>query len=181
MGSGKTATAINIYNTLYNYTSGWNVFILLKASIKGSWLEDLKVWLKKDEYEFRFKNIIFVHYDSPFADRDFMNAIKRVDSSKKSIYIIDEVHNFISNVYSNVSSMSGKRAQVIYNYIQQDITNDSDTRVLLLSATPAINKPFEFALLFNLLRPGSFPIIEAEGSALENCRNPSERIRRVEA
>ena len=28
-----------------------------------------------------------------------MDAIKNVDSSKKSLYIIDEVHNFIRNVY----------------------------------------------------------------------------------
>ena len=31
VGSGKTASTINIYNMLYNYTPGWNVFILLKA------------------------------------------------------------------------------------------------------------------------------------------------------
>jgi superfamily II DNA or RNA helicase len=162
MGSGKTATAINVYNVLYNYTPGWNVFILLKASLKGTWLTDIERWLRKDEYEFRYKNIIFIHYDSPFADRDFMDALKNVDSSKKSIYIIDEVHNFIRNVYSNINSTSGKRAQVIYDYIIQNRREDSDTRVVLLSATPAINKPFELALLFNLLREDSFPKSESE-------------------
>ena len=68
-----------------------------------------------------------------------MDAIKNVDSSKKSLYIIDEVHNFIRNVYSNVSSGIGKRAQNIYDYIIQDKRDNPDTRVVLLSGTPAIN------------------------------------------
>jgi len=162
MGSGKTAGAINVYNSLYNYTPGWNVFILIPASIKGSWLDDLKKWLRKDEYEYRYKNIIFIHYDSPFADRNFMDAIKNIDTSKKNMYIIDEVHNFIRNVYSNISSQEGRRAQVIYDHIIQDKKDNPDTRVILLSATPAINKPFEMALLFNLLRPDIFPKSETE-------------------
>lgn len=162
MGSGKTAAAINVYNVLYNYTHGWNVFILIKASLKGSWLRDIKKWLRKDEYEFRNKNIVFIHYDSPIADKKFLEEIKAVDSSKKSMYIIDEVHNFIRNVYSNINSTSGKRAQLIYDYIIQNKREDQDTRVILLSATPAINKPFELALLFNLLRENIFPKSESE-------------------
>lgn len=162
LGSGKTASSINIYNVLYNYTPGWNVFILIKASLKGGWLDELKKWLGRDEYEFRFKNIEFIHYDSPFAHRDFADKLKGVDSSKKSIYIIDEVHNFIRNVYSNVSTQKGKRAQQIYDYIIQDKKENPDTRVILLSGTPAINQPFELALLFNLLRPGIFPRSENE-------------------
>ncbi len=162
LGSGKTASAINVYNVLYNYTPGWNVFILIKASLKGGWLKDIKRWLSQDEFKHRYDNIIFVHYDSPIADKKFMDAIKTVDSSKKSLYIIDEVHNFIRNVYSNISSEGGKRAQTIYDYIIQDKLDSPDTRVVLLSGTPAINKPFELALLFNLLRPGIFPKSENE-------------------
>jgi len=165
-GVGKTATAINIYNALYNYTPGWNVFLLLKASIRGEWLDNLKTWLRKDDYEYRYKNIIFIHYDSPIADRNFLDAIKNVDSSKKSLYIIDEVHNFIRNVYSNISSGVGKRAQVIYDYMIQDKKENPDTRIVLLSGTPAVNNPFELALLFNLLRPGIFPRSEAEFNQL---------------
>jgi len=56
-------------------------------------------------------------------------------------------------VYNNVSSKKGKRAQVIYDYIQQEKKENNNTRIMLLSATPAVNNPFEFALIFNLLRP----------------------------
>jgi superfamily II DNA or RNA helicase len=166
VGVGKTSAALNIYNVLYNYTSGWNVFIILKASLKGEWLKNIKQWLSKDDYEYRFKNIIFINYDSPFADRVFLDALKNVDNSKKSLYMIDEVHNFIRNVYSNVTSGSGKRAQVIYDYIIQDKKENPDTRVAIFSATPAVNNPFELALLFNLLRPGSFPKSELEFNKL---------------
>ena len=158
MGSGKTASAINVYNMLYNYTPGWNVFILIPASLKQNpWLTDLKIWLAKDEKDERFGNIRFIHYDSPFADRDFLNAIKESDSSKKSLYIFDEAHNFIKNVYNNINSKMGKRAHVIYSYIIQDKKENKSTRVMLLSGTPAVNTPFELALIYNLLRPGIFP------------------------
>jgi hypothetical protein len=43
----------------------------------------------------------------------------------------------------------------------KDLANNNNTRIMLLSATPAVNNPFEFALIFNLLRPGSFPTSEA--------------------
>lgn len=158
LGSGKTVSAINIYNMLYNYTSGWNVFILLKATLKKyPWIPYLEEWLINDEKKYRFDNVRFISYDAPNADKAFLDAVKNVDNSKKSLYIIDEVHNFIRNVYTNISTKQGKRAQTIYDYIIQDKKENDSVRVLLLSATPAINSPYELALIFNLLRPGSFP------------------------
>jgi superfamily II DNA or RNA helicase len=157
LGSGKTVSAINVYNVLYNYTPGWNVYLLIKASLRNNpWMTDIEEWLKKEDKASRFENIIFVHYDSPTADKQFIEATKNADSSKKNMFIIDEAHNFIRNVYSNINSKTGRRAQIIYDYIIQDKTENEGTRVLLLSATPAINKPYELALTFNLLRPGIF-------------------------
>lgn len=167
LGSGKTISAINIYNMLYNYTPGWNVFILLKAALKDTaWMVDLEKALQEDDKNFRMKNITFISYDSPTADRQFLEAIKNSDSTKKNLYIFDETHNFIANVYSNITSKKGKRAQTIYDYIIQDKIENPGVRVVLLSATPAINKPFETALLFNLLRPNLFPKSETEFNQL---------------
>lgn len=163
LGSGKTNSAIQIYNMLYNYTPGWNFFILLKATLRDHpWITDLEKFLQKEEFEHRFKNIIFISYDSPIADRQFLDAVKNADSSKKSLYIIEEAHNFIRNVYTNINSRQGRRAQTIYDYILQDKKENEGVRVIALSATPAINSPYELALLFNLLRPGSFPKSEAQ-------------------
>ncbi len=162
VGSGKTNTMINVYNVLFNYTPKWNVFLLIPAALHDDpWLKDLKRWMAKDNFEQRFANIVFIHYDSPFADRDFLEKVKKADSSKTSLFVVDEAHKFITNVYNNVSSKKGKRAQVIYDYIQQEKKENSNTRIMLLSATPVSNTPFEFALIFNLLRPGSFPTSES--------------------
>jgi len=162
VGSGKTNTAINLYNILFNYTPKWNIFILCPASLHDDpWLKDIKEWMTKENFEQRFANIIFIHYDSPFADRDFLEKVKKADTNKTSMFIIDEAHRFINNVYNNVSSKKGKRAQIIYDYIQQEKKENSNTRIILLSATPVVNNPFEFALIFNLLRPGTFPTSES--------------------
>jgi superfamily II DNA or RNA helicase len=162
VGSGKTVTVINLYNILYNYTPNWNFILIIPAALRNDpWLRDIKSWLQKENYENRMKNLVFVHYDSPFADRDFLEKIKNVDSSKPFLFVIDEAHRFITNVYNNISTKKGKRAQVIYDYIQQEKKENNNNKLLLLSATPAVNNPFQFALIFNLLRPNMFPTSEA--------------------
>jgi len=167
LGSGKTRTAINIYNVLYNYSPDWNVFILLKATLKeGTWVRELERWLQKDEKEFRNANIEFVSYDAPNADKAFLEKVKNADAAKKSMYIIDEAHNFINNVYTNMSSKQGRRALTIYEHIIQDKKDNDGVRVILISGSPAINIPFELALTFNLLRPDLFPKSESQFNQL---------------
>ena len=62
VGSGKTVSAINIYNVLFNYSPKWNVFLLIPASLRDDpWLKDLKEWLTVKDREIMFKNIQFVH------------------------------------------------------------------------------------------------------------------------
>tara|TARA_B100000768_G_scaffold156636_1_gene154306 strand:+ start:7817 stop:10174 length:2358 start_codon:yes stop_codon:yes gene_type:complete len=162
VGSGKTVSAINIYNVLFNYSPKWNIFLLIPASLRDDpWLKDLKGWLLNKDRDSRFKNIEFVHYDSPFADKDFLEKVKKKDASKDTVYIFDESHKFMVNVYNNISSQSGKRAQTIYDYIQQEKKENKNTRIILMSATPVVNQPYEWALIFNLLRPGLFPTSEA--------------------
>ncbi|XWV26150.1 hypothetical protein QJ857_gp0928 [Tupanvirus soda lake] len=172
LGSGKTATSINLMNVLYNYNHEVNFVILIKASLRDDpWMKDLKMWLGRDPSEenidnvtklTRYNTLHFVHYDSPYADRDFLNVMKGIDTSKPVVYIIDEAHNFIRNVYSNINSKMGKRAQVIYEYIVRDKRENKNTKVVLISATPGINTPFELSLMFNMLRPGIFPTSELE-------------------
>lgn len=161
VGSGKGAGTINMYNILYNYNPNINMIILLKATLKEStWMKELRTWLQEEEKQYRMQNIYFVSYDSPTADKQFMETMKNLDTSKYNFFVVEEAHNFIRNVYSNISSRQGRRALNIYDYIIQDQKENDGTRVLCLSGTPAINSPFELALLFNLLRPGIFPNVE---------------------
>jgi superfamily II DNA or RNA helicase len=158
VGSGKSAIIISLYNELFNRSPNINIFFLIKASHENHpWRREIKIWLAKADYEERMKHIHFIHYDSPFADTDFFNEVKKSDITYKNIFIIDESHNFISNVYSNVTTHKGKRALAIYEYLINEKKQTPNTKLLLLSATPAVNNPFEFALTFNLLRENAFP------------------------
>lgn len=191
VGSGKTAAAINVYNLLYNYSPNWNVFVLIKASLRNDpWMKDLRRWLgfgTDHAAEDMMRNVHFVHYDSPFAHRDFLEVVKRVDASNKNVYMIDEVHNFIGNVMSNKAG-TGVRAKSIYDYILAEKEVSPDTRVIAMSATPLVNDPFELAILFNLLRPGAFPtnenefydlFVSAEGFNSINYQNKQVFQRRI--
>ena len=179
VGSGKTASAINIYNVLYNYTPQWNVFILIKAALKDQpWLAELKEWIPANDKDDRMANIRFIHYDAPNADKTFLNAIKEADATKKNLYIIEEAHNFIKNVYNNIVSGYGKRAHIIYEHILSEKKENNQTRIILLSGTPAVNNPYELALIFNLLRPNSFPKTETkfnETYITQNMLNPDNK------
>ena len=56
VGSGKTVSAINIYNVLFNFTPKWNVFLLIPASLRNDpWLKDLGNWLEKSDKDLRMK------------------------------------------------------------------------------------------------------------------------------
>ena len=161
IGSGKTNTVINIYNILYNYTHKWNVFVLIPTSLhEDPWLIELKKWLGKNNYDQKLTNIIFIHYDSRSAYKDFLKKIKDTDNNKSSIFIIDDSHKFINNIYTNTISKKKKSSQIIYDYIQQEKRDKINTRILLLSATPIISSPFELSLIFNLLRPDILPSSE---------------------
>lgn len=161
LGSGKTATAVNIISILYNYNPDWNIFIILPAVLKETaWYRDLDEWLSERNKDEIKSKIYFISSNSPTADKQFLELIKKVDTSKKSLYIIDEVHNFIHNVYTNLKSKRGKKALTIYQHIYNEKLEGNDTRVICLSATPIKAEPFEMSLLFNLLRPNTFPTEE---------------------
>lgn len=176
LGSGKTAVTINLINLLYNYDHNYNFVVLIKAALRDDpWMSDLRKFLGRNEegeietpndWNKQFETLRFVHYDSPNAGQDFLNTMKRIDPDKPILFVIDEAHNFIRNVYSNLKSTKGRRAQIIYEYIMREKRENRNAKLVLISATPAVNYPFELALLYNLLRPGTFPNSEAEFNRL---------------
>lgn len=163
LGSGKTASAINLYNMLYTHTDKWNMFVLLKTSLKGSWLAEIEKFIQNSDMK---NNIHFITYDSSNAMKQFDEKKRLSDPTNKSLFVIEEAHNFINSVYGSVKQKSMKNSMLIYEEILQEQKEKPDTKVVLLTGTPIINKPFELALLFNLLRPGSFPTNEEEFNTL---------------
>lgn len=180
VGSGKTATAINI---IKSYNSTHNIVIFIKAALHDGWLKELKLW------KYNSDNIYFYHYDSINGFKEF-NEERKKYKYKNTFYIIDEAHNFINNVYSNnkLNKIEGVGRQ-IYEYIYKEISKNQDKKtdknsvskvslksssnsvksnikILLISATPIVNEPYELSILFNLLKPGCFPTSKSEFNSI---------------
>lgn len=176
VGSGKTVSAINVMNILYHYDNNYSFVILIKAALRNDpWMKDLNNWMYRGKGEENnvgaaslkmFQNVHFVHYDSGYAHRDFEEVIKKLDPNKPIQFVIDESHNFIRNAHSNITSGTEGKAVGIYRGIQQIKKTRPQSRVILISATPAINIPFELAMNYNLMRPGIFPDREEEFNRL---------------
>lgn len=158
LGTGKSRTVINIYNSIYQ--QNMNVILLIKASMHNNpWLDELNKWLSNKEY---YNNINIIHYDAPNADKQFTDVMRKVNVSNDKMFIIDEAHNFIKYVYGNISSNNKNRILSIYEYIIKEKRNNINTRIICISGTPLIDKPFELGLLFNMLRPNIFPKTESQ-------------------
>lgn len=153
-GTGKTRTTISLYNELYNANPDWNVIVLTKKSLENNWRSELDKFLEKKQHKLRKKNVYFVAYNGP---RPYLALKRRVQEmkgkgKKNTIFIIEEAHNFVSQVYGNTKTES-KESLNIYYYIQSKFSTEETTRVVALTATPIINNPIEITYLFNLLRP----------------------------
>ena len=77
---------------------------------------------------------------------------ERAINFNNSLVIIDEVHNLINGVKNKSRVFS-----LLYNEISK-----AKCRILALSGTPIFNYVYEWPLLGNLLKPGTFPTIIRE-------------------
>jgi hypothetical protein len=84
-------------------------------------------------------------------------ALPRIPDFNNSLVIIDEVHNLINGA-KNMSKYPLK----IYNALMK-----SKCRILALTGTPIFNYYWEWPLLGNLLKPGTFPNIIKGGELNE--------------
>jgi hypothetical protein len=158
LGSGKTISAINIINNLFLKSDKWNVYMLIKASLRNDpWEKELEFALDPKIKQTALKSINFIHYNAPNASDQFEDRLRETrDPLKHSIFVVDEVHEFIGTVLSNIRNDRG-RARRIYDKIIQELQRDKHTRIVTLSATPVVHEPFELGLLFNMMQPGLFP------------------------
>lgn len=167
LGVGKTATSILTYNELYNKSENWIVFIFIKKSLYKGWINELNIWLEKTNFKKRMDNIFFINYESSSINVQFNEALMNVKSQHQhKLFIIDEVHNYIRNVYSNIKTFSSNRMLYTYEYIKNEIATNKLSKLICISGTPIINKPYELALLFNMLRKDSFSLSEDEFNKL---------------
>ncbi len=84
-------------------------------------------------------------YKDKLMDHIFNDTLQPhfINPFENKVIIIDEVHNFMSQICNNSSN-----AVKIY----QLLLRTRNSRIVALSGTPVINSPFELCLLFNLLK-----------------------------
>jgi len=168
IGSGKTCTAIQVAE---KWKKLRKIVVVLPASLKGNFRNELRsqhcgqdiyltnkernTLMKTNPKDKIFKDIIkksderidkvyTIYSYNKFVDLALDSKIKL----KKTLLIIDEVQNMISET------------GIYYSQLKDLIDNaDSSFRIILLSATPIFDKPFEIALTMNLLKlPNELPI-----------------------
>lgn len=132
LGSGKSCAAIAAAASI----SRRNVIVLLPASLKPNFENEIG----KCGSDLKGR-ITWVSTNGVPPKSITSKTIKNVPV-EGSCVIIDEVHNFISQVTNG-----GKRGLALFDAL----FNASDVKLIFLSGTPIINKPFEIGVLLNLL------------------------------
>jgi len=129
LGVGKSRSAIEIMKA----NPSRPVVLFLPASLRVNFEGELK----KAGYT-HAKGIEYVNYNGIMNN----NIHTKVPPLDDKLVIIDEVHNFISRVAGK-----GDVGKQVYQKIQ----DAKNIRIVCLSGTPLINRPFELGLLANLM------------------------------
>jgi len=147
-GTGKTATTVAAVGSLFRLHGVANVVVLFPGSFDAEgWAAEARKWSSE------LTNFTFVSYNTSSTRREYDEFVLKSDATKPTVAVIDESHNFFSNVLTNLGSPK-KTGRA--HYVYADLLR-RQARVLCLSATPLKRRPFELCLMFNLLRPGSLP------------------------
>ena len=160
LGSGKTRTAITVAEQYRKM--GVKVLVLLPATLKPTWIEEIKLWGNEDvkkpknykllseaerrAYDIRVLSAIEKGYD--FVSYNASNTIAQLRKAigKQLVHrlvIVDEVHNLISMMVN-----TGSKGSKLY----QSLMDVVDCKFLFLSATPLLNHSFELGIMFNILK-----------------------------
>jgi hypothetical protein len=160
IGAGKTCTAVQVAE---EWKHQRKIFVVVPASLKGNFRNELRSlcagnnYLKANEREKllklhpaskEYKEIIEksderineyykIYSYNKFIDLTLAGEIKL----NNALLMIDEIHNMVSE--------NG----TYYNTLLELINNSpSNLRIIIMSATPMFDKPYEIGLTMNLLR-----------------------------
>ncbi len=144
LGSGKTLSSIFISE---NLKSERNIVFLSPASLKPNFIQDGLMALKNPEYMANPKSIYDKYSFVSFNASNTPDQIRAIGGFDNKVIIIEETHNLVSKMVSGLMG-SSKHGKEIYDYLM----NAKNAKIIALTGSPAINDPFELAVLFNVLR-----------------------------
>lgn len=161
IGSGKTCSAISICE---KWKHKKKIYVVLPAFLKGNFRDELRSSCGNNNYLTDDEREELKKYN--LSSEKYKNIIKKSDDRIDTVYHIYSYNKFIQSLLNkeikldncilvidevqNIVSESGSYYKIIYDAIYKAPNN---IKIVLLSATPIFDKPVEFALTFNLLRP----------------------------
>ena len=95
----------------------------------------------------RYKYTFYNYNGMRTSNLNEMTRNNTINPFDNSVIIIDEAHNFISRIVNKLQNKSSLSVR-LYEYLM----NSSNSKIILLSGTPIINKPNEIAITYNILR-----------------------------
>ena len=166
VGSGKTFTGIG--TIIKNYEIGIKTFILLPASLKDTWNNEITKFYKEVldtpvVPEDLLNYIKFISYNVPYS-----NIESELKDLKNNFLVVDESHTFISYMVKRIN----KKAE-LYKLLMNP--NYRPKKILFLSGTPLINTPFEMAKTFQILS-GNENLIKEDVSSLFKITYNNEKV-----
>ena len=132
-----------------NLKSDRNIVFLSPASLKPNFIEyglkKLPIYAAENGVgEERIKQkYSFVSFNAS----NTVDQIEAIGGFDNKVIIIEETHNLVSKMLSGLVG-SSKQGEDIYNFLM----NAKNCKIVALTGSPAINDPFEMAVLFNILR-----------------------------
>ena len=146
LGTGKTCASIAVSENLKDTR---NVVILLPASLRDNFkLKGLKI-CGDPEYRTSDGNRI-INEKYSFVSYNAANVVKQIEalgSLNNKVIIVDEAHNLANMMVNGLRGM-GKQGVAVYKLLLEA----KNSKIVFLTGTPLVNKPFEIAILFNILR-----------------------------
>ena len=165
IGAGKTCAAVKIAE---NFKGKRNIIMVCPASLVGNFYKEIRSECTGDEYLSKLDraNLKTLNVQSNEYKKIIKSLNKQIDLNYQiysynkftelllnrkikldnSLLIIDEVQNIVSEYGS------------YYKIILNAITKAKNIRLVIMSATPIFDKPFELGLTLNLLSNDQFEI-----------------------
>ena len=140
LGSGKTCTSIIIAENLKKEK---NILVLSPASLKSNFKESL---ISGECFTQNYKNNRNVELKYTLISTNAPNTsslIEQLGPLDNYVIIIDEAHDVVSKVIGG-----GVTGKTIYRAIKAA----TNSKIIFLTGTPIVNKPFEIAVIFNMLK-----------------------------
>ena len=159
-GSGKTLTAVVASQCYLDEHPRRRVVVITPASLVGNFVKELDAFGPELRHRHRYEILTYQKYVQrrkkilwyEARHRELPEELRPFTTCRHTMLIVDEAHNF-RTPFKARKTPSGKDQGVMTKHVLA--CAEQADRVLLLTATPLVNKPKDILTLLNMIRePG---------------------------